>query len=199
MLINPVNLSTLSLKKVRKIVLQSVLQSVLLPCSAGLLVCSQMMTLTAQAQVDQTSNNDSAIGNNSNQNNVNQNANQNQNITNYPERVIRPLDGNFYTPVNTENDFGFNFSAGVNTLDSSNVTLYLGVIFQPGRTADHQARMNRLRKETEILEVQKQTLEARLLLLQKQVKDAGLQLEKLSAPAATPAPETNPLPKVQGP
>jgi hypothetical protein len=192
MLINSVNLSVLRLKKVRKVILQSALLS----CGAVVLICNERLTFAAQAQVDQTSNNDSAIGNNSNQNNVNQNANQN--ITTYPDRLIRPLDGNFYTPVNTENDFGFNFSAGVNTLDSSNVTLYLGVIFQPGRTADHQARMNRLRKETEILEVQKQTLEARLLLLQKQVKDAGLQLEKLSAPAAMPAPEADPLPKAQG-
>lgn len=177
MLIRKVNLPAFSHRTARKIGFQSAVL-----CGAGLLVCSEMLTFRAQAQVDQTSNNDSAIGNNSNQNNVNQNANQN--ITTYPDRLIRPLDGNFYTPVNTENDFGFNFSAGVNTLDASNVTLYLGVIFQPGRTADHNARLNRLRKETEILEVQKKTLEARLLLLQKQVKDAGLQLEKLSEPAA---------------
>jgi hypothetical protein len=193
MLINPISLSVLRLRKI-------VLQLVLLSCGTGLLICGEAIILSAQAQVDQNSNNDSAIGNNSNQNNVNQNANQNQNIINNPDRLIRPLDGNFYTPVNTENDFGFNFSAGVNTLDSSNVTLYLGVIFQPGRTADHNARMNRLRKETEILEVQKKTLEARLLMLQKQVKDAGLQLEKLSEPAASPAPSSgaDSVPKAQG-
>jgi hypothetical protein len=194
MLINSVNSSVLRLKKARKIVLQSVLLS----CGTGLLVCSEAITLSAQAQVDQTSNNDSVVGNNSNQNNVNQNANQNQNIINNPDRLIRPLDGNFYTPVNTENDFGFNFSAGVNTLDTSNVTLYLGVIFQPGRTADHNARMNRLLKETEILEVQKKTLEARLLMLQKQVKDAGLQLEKLSEPSAAPSSGADSVPKAQG-
>jgi hypothetical protein len=160
------------------------------------IIAGVFSSFSAQAQVTQTAPSDSVIGNNSDQNNVNQNANQNQNILNYPDRLIRPLDGNFYTPVNTENDFGFNFSAGVNTLDSSNVTLYVGVIFQPGRTADHNARMNRLRKETEILEVQKQTLEARLLLLQKQVKDAGLQLEKLQNPASEPV--ADPLPKAQG-
>jgi hypothetical protein len=191
MLINRVNPSVLSLANAKKIGMQSAV----LFCSAGLLVCSEGLTLDARAQVNST--NDSAIGNNSNQNNVNQNANQNQNIINNPDRIVYPLDGNFYTPVNTENDFGFNFSAGVNTLDASNVTLYLGVIFQPGRTADHNARMNRLRKETEILEVQKKTLEARLLLLQKQVKDAGLQLEKLNAPAP-PASEVDSVPKTQG-
>lgn len=194
MLTKSLSPSLLNLQKARK---QS-LQLTWVSCGMILMLLNEVFTFSAQAQVDQTSNNDSAIGNNSNQNNVNQNANQNQNITNYPERVIRPLDGNFYTPVNTENDFGFNFSAGVNTLDTSNVTLYLGVIFQPGRTADHTARMTRLRKETEILEVQKQTLEARLVLLQKQVKDAGLQLEKLSEPAAIPAPVADPLPKAQG-
>ncbi|WP_404790567.1 hypothetical protein [Altericista sp. CCNU0014] len=190
--IDRVNLPVFSLKKVRTIGLQSALLS----CGAGLLVCSQGLTFDARAQVNST--NDSAIGNNSNQNNVNQNANQNQNIVNNPDRIVYPLDGNFYTPVNTENDFGFNFSAGVNTLDSSNVTLYVGVIFQPGRTADHKARMNRLRKETEILEVQKKTLEARLLLLEKQVKDAGLQLEKSNDPVPDPAADPAPPPKAQG-
>jgi hypothetical protein len=195
MLINDVtvNPSAFSPQKRGKKALTSALST----CGLTLLILSELLSFSAQAQVDQTTINDSAIGNNSNQNNVNQNANQNQNLINYPDHVISPLNGNFYTPVNTENDFGFNFSAGINTLDSSNVTLYMGVIFQPGRTDSHNARMVRLRKETELLEVQKQTLEARLILLQKQVKDAGLQLNNSSAPP-TNEPETDPLPKAQG-
>lgn len=192
MLINGVNPSTLTFSQIGK----KSLKSAFAACGLTFLVLNQLLCVSAVAQVDQSATNDSSIGNNSNQNNVNQNANQNQNVINYPDHIISPLDSNFYTPVNTENDFGFNFSAGVNTLDSSNVTLYMGVIFQPGRTASHNARMIRLRKETEILEVQKQTLEARLLLLQKQVKEAGLQLN--SAPNPTSEPEADSLPKAQG-
>jgi hypothetical protein len=40
-------------------------------------------------------------------------------------------------------------------------------------------RMNRLRKETEVLEVQKKTMEANLSLLQKQIEEANLRLQKL--------------------
>ncbi|WP_315789686.1 hypothetical protein [Fischerella sp. JS2] len=103
--------------------------------------------------------------------------NNNSNTINYPN--IYPLN---YLPnayVNTENDFGFNLSAGVNTLDASNVTIYLGIIYQPGRTEDHKARMARIRKETELLEVHKKTMEANLTLLQKQIEEATIRLQRL--------------------
>ena len=81
--------------------------------------------------------------------------------------------------MNTENDFGFNLSAGINTLDASKVTVYLGIIFQPGRTEDHNLRMSRLRKETEVLETQKKIMEGNLTLLQKQIQEASIRLERL--------------------
>lgn len=67
----------------------------------------------------------------------------------------------------------------MNTLDASNVTIYLGIIYQPGRTQDHKARMTRLRKETELLEVHKKTMEANLTLLQKQIEEATIRLQRL--------------------
>ncbi len=57
--------------------------------------------------------------------------------------------------MNTENDFGFNISAGVNTVDANNVTVYIGFIFQPGRTNSHKIRMQKIIKETELLETKK--------------------------------------------
>jgi len=110
-----------------------------------------------------------------------------QNQFNVPN--IYPLDNNINTPVNTENDFGFNLSMGVNTLDANNVTVYLGFIFQPGRTYSHQVRMNRINKETELLGVQKQIAESQLQLLQKQISEAEMKLQKLQQPASeTPSP-----------
>lgn len=95
---------------------------------------------TVQAQTSTSNNSQPAsIGSNSFDNVIspinNQNNNQSQanpnNIINVPN--IYPLQTPLVAPVNTENDFGMNFSLGVNTLDSSNVTAYIGVIFQPGR------------------------------------------------------------------
>ena len=132
-----------------------------------------------------TSNQTSNVGNDASFNQILQsnpqlpvtNTNNNSNNFNYPN--IYPLN---YVPnahVNTENDFGFNLSAGVNTLDASNVTVYLGIIFQPGRTRHHKLRMSRLRKETEILETQKKIMEGNLTLLQKQIEEASIRLENL--------------------
>ncbi len=168
------------------------LSSLFLAGLPSLLVAELLAARPIAAQSEQTLNQDSAIGNNSSFNNVNQNALQNQNEVRFPDRVVYPLDYPIYTPVNTENDFGFNFSAGVNTLDSSNVTLFVGFIFQPGRTASHQARMERLRKETALLEVQKQTMEAQLSLLQKQVEEAELRLQRLRQPAEPLSPGQEP-------
>ncbi|MGB3653252.1 MAG: hypothetical protein WBA41_18805 [Rivularia sp. (in: cyanobacteria)] len=54
----------------------------------------------------------------------------------------------------------------MNTLDASNMTVYLGIIFQPGRTEDRILRMSGLRKETEIFETKKKIMEVNLTLLQ---------------------------------
>jgi len=130
-----------------------------------------------------TSNQNSTIGSNSTFNQVLQSNPQvpvsNVNNTNFHVPNIYPLQNLPNAYVNTENDFGMNLSVGVNTLDAANTTVYLGVIYQPGRSADHQARMARLRKETEVLEVQKKNMEANLSLLQKQIEEANLRLQKL--------------------
>ncbi|BAS56747.1 MULTISPECIES: hypothetical protein [Leptolyngbya] len=130
-----------------------------------------------------TSNQNSTVGANSNFNQVLQNNPQvpinSVNTTNIRVPNIYPLQNLPNAYVNTENDFGMNLSVGVNTLDASNVTVYLGLIYQPGRSADHQARMARLRKETEVLEVQKKNMESNLTLLQKQIEEANLRLQKL--------------------
>jgi hypothetical protein len=130
-----------------------------------------------------TSNQNSTVGANSNFNQVLQNNPQvpinSVNTTNIRVPNVYPLQNLPNAYVNTENDFGMNLSVGVNTLDASNVTVYLGLIYQPGRSADHQARMARLRKETEVLEVQKKNMESNLTLLQKQIEEANLRLQKL--------------------
>lgn len=130
-----------------------------------------------------TSNQNSTVGNNSSFNQVLQSNPQvpvsSVNTTTIQVPNIYPLQNLPNAFVNTENDFGMNLTVGTNTLDASNVTVYLGLIYQPGRSADHQARMSRLRKETEVLEVQKKSMEANLTLLQKQIEEANLRLQKL--------------------
>jgi hypothetical protein len=140
----------------------------------------------------QNANPNTTIGNNSEFNTVVQTPNQNnaQNQVNFSN--ILPLNNPIYTPVNTENDLGLNFSLAVNTLDSSNVTLFLGLIYQPGRTEDHKARMRRLRAETAVLESQKQISQAQLQLLQKQIAEAEYRLQNLKrSPTEAPSPGTN--------
>jgi hypothetical protein len=133
----------------------------------------------------QTTNNTqpTTVGANSNNNLIDnrpvQNANANtgnSNFINIPS--IYPLPNSINTPVNTENDFGFNASVGMNTLDSSNVTVYVGVIFQPGRTDDHNHRMARLRKETEVLETNKRLAQTQLALLEQQIEETKFRLQQ---------------------
>ncbi len=131
------------------------------------------------AIAQQTSTQDGFIGDNSNGNNLNQPNNQNLNNINIPN--IYPLNTTIHTPVNTENDLGLNLSVGVNTLDPRNVTLYLGVIYQPGRTEDHQARMARLRSETQLIESQKQVAQSQLDLLRKQLIETELRIQQLQS------------------
>lgn len=155
----------------------------ILPLIPFCLVVSFLEAWNHQPSYSQTatSNQTTNIGNDSTFNQILQSNPQipinNTNINNFPS--IFPLNNLPNAFVNTENDFGLNLSAGVNTLDAANVTIYLGIIYQPGRTQDHNLRMARLRKETELLEVQKKTMEANLTLLQKQIDEATIRLQRL--------------------
>jgi hypothetical protein len=125
-----------------------------------------------------------AVNNTNNQSNTNQNNNlsnggqSNTQSINYP---YIPLSPNIQNPVNTENDFGLNFGGALNTYDGRNTTLYLGITYQPGRTDDHNARMAKLKSETQLLESQKQTTQAQLELLKKQVAEQELRLQRMQS------------------
>lgn len=116
------------------------------------------------SSVEQTAKTDSQVEGDAN--NViqipNQNNVQNSNDNDIELSTITPL----VSPPNTENDLGFNLSVGVNR---SETTVYLGVIFQPGRTDAHQTRMQYLEQQIELLEVQTQLAEAKLMRLQSQL------------------------------
>jgi hypothetical protein len=141
----------------------------------------------------QTSNQTSNIGNNSAGNTVQQSNPQNNQTNNQQVNFpnIYPLNPVIQNPVNTENDLGVNFGAGVNTLDSRNITIYLGITYQPGRTDDHNARMARLRSETQLLEIEKQSAQTRLDLLKKQVAEQELRLQKLQKGENIPPSPSN--------
>jgi hypothetical protein len=152
------------------------------------LICAELATTISPVQAQTASSNQtSAIGSNSAFNQIVQsnpqvpvnNSTSNSTSVSIP---IQPLQiPNAY--VNSENDFGMNLSVGINTAEASNVTVSFGVIYQPGRSEDHRARMARLRKETEILEVNRKTSEANLALLQTQIQEATLRLQKLQSPS----------------
>jgi hypothetical protein len=160
----------------------------------ALLTAASLLFSGAAALAQSTTNNQpSTIGNNSNNNFIDnrpvQNANANTGNSNYINIPnIYPLPNAINTPVNTENDFGFNASVGMNTLDSSNVTLYVGVIFQPGRTDDHNQRMARLRKETEVLEANKRLAQGQLGLLEQQIAETKFRLQQAQQAAAAVKP-----------
>jgi hypothetical protein len=149
---------------------------------AGLL----LGTSVAQAQTA-NSNQNSSVGSNSNDNN-NAQTNQNNNLSNsgqtssqqinytYPNIPLSPVIQN---PVNTENDFGINLGGALNTYDGRNITLYLGVTYQPGRTDDHNARMAKLKSETQFLESQKYAAQTQLELLKQQVVEQQIRLERM--------------------
>lgn len=132
----------------------------------------------------QTSNQNSTIGDTSNGNTVQQSNPQNNQQITFPN--IYPLNPVIQNPVNTENDLGINLGAGVNTLDSRNVTVYLGITYQPGRTDDHNARMAKLKSETQLLESQKQITQTQLELLKQQVAEQELRLRRLQGGQETP-------------
>lgn len=144
------------------------------------LICAELTTTINPVQAQTASSNQtSAIGSNSAFNQIVQSNPQvpvnNSASVNLP---LQPLQvPNAY--VNSENDFGMNLSVGISTAETSNVTVSLGVIYQPGRSDDHRVRMTRLRKETEVLEANRKTSEANLALLQTQIQEATLRLQKL--------------------
>jgi hypothetical protein len=146
------------------------------------LICAELITVHPAHAQTATSTQTSTVGSNSAFNQIVQSnpqvpvSNSNAASINVPIQPLQTLPNAY---VNTENDFGMNLSLGVNTLDASNVTVYFGVIYQPGRSEDHRARMTRLRKETEVLEANKKTIEANLALLQTQIQEATLRLQKL--------------------
>jgi hypothetical protein len=140
----------------------------------------------SHAQLTSPSNQTSNVGDNSPGNTVVQTNPQNNNsqsngqansqqIT-YPSIPLSPVIQN---PVNTENDFGLNIGAALNTIDGRNNTVYLGVVYQPGRTDDHNARMAKLKSETQVLEVQKQITQTQLELLKKQVSEQEIRLRRM--------------------
>ncbi len=96
----------------------------------------------------------------------------------YPNIPINPI---FQSPVNTENDLGINLGGAINTLDGRNVTVFLGITYQPGRTDDHNARMAKLKSETQLLESQKNATQTQLQLLKQQVTEQEIRLKKIQS------------------
>lgn len=110
--------------------------------------------------VEGTSNNVIQIPNqNNNQNNA---QSSNNNEVDLDLSYIAPL----VAPPNSENDLGFNLSVGVN---SSETTVFLGLIYQPGRSNAHQTRIKYLNQQIELLEVQTKIAETKLQSLQEQL------------------------------
>ena len=133
-----------------------------------------------QAQTTSNSTQSAPIGNNSNGNTTvqtnPQNSQNNSQQVNYPSIPLSPVIQN---PVNTENDFGLNLGAALNTIDGRNTTIYLGITYQPGRTDDHNARMAKLKSETQVLESQKQITQTQLQLLKQQVAEQEMRLQRM--------------------
>jgi hypothetical protein len=107
-----------------------------------------------------------------------QNSQNNSQQINYPSIPLSPVIQN---PINTENDFGLNLGAALNTIDGRNTTIYLGITYQPGRTDDHNARMAKLKSETQLLETQKQATQTQLELLKKQVTEQEIRLKRMQS------------------
>ena len=101
----------------------------------------------------------------------NQNNAQNSNTNNPVFNNISPI----VTPANAEDDFSFNLAVGF----SNDVIVSMGLLFQPGRTRSHQARMRQIAQQTDLLNAQKEIAEAELRLLQIQIKEAKQRLQVL--------------------
>lgn len=139
---------------------------------------SAWLLLPASIAQAQTANVNSTVGNNSTGNNVIQTSPQTTQQVTFPNIPLSPVIQN---PINTENDFGLNLGGAVNTLDGRNMTLYLGITYQPGRTDDHNVRMAKLKSETQLLESQKQTTQAQLQLLRQQVAEQEIRLRRIQS------------------
>jgi hypothetical protein len=154
---------------------------------AGLLVGSSVsQAQTAGSSTQTFTVGEGAVNNTNNQSNTNQNNNlSNGGQSNIQQTTYNspytPLSPNIQNPVNTENDFGLNLGGALNTYDGRNMTLYLGITYQPGRTDDHNARMAKLKSETQLLESQKQTSQTQLELLKKQVIEQELRLKRMQS------------------
>ena len=98
----------------------------------------------------------------------NQNNAQSSNVNNPTFNYISPI----VTPANAENDFSFNLGVGIN----DDVTVSVGVLYQPGRSRAHDIRMLQIQEQTSLLETQKEIAEAELRLLQMQIEAAEAQL-----------------------
>ncbi|AFZ38280.1 hypothetical protein Sta7437_4847 (plasmid) [Stanieria cyanosphaera PCC 7437] len=123
--------------------------------------CYSLEPLLAQSTEQSTTNNSQVSGDSNNVIQIpNQNNAQNHNNNEIDLSYLVPL----VAPPNTENDFGFNLSVGV---DSSQTTVYMGIVFQPGRTETHQTRIKHLERQIKLLEIQAQIAEAKLKLLPK--------------------------------
>jgi hypothetical protein len=139
---------------------------------------SAWLLLTASIAQAQTANVNSTVGTNSNGNNIIQTSPQTSQQVNFPNIPLSPVIQN---PINTENDFGLNLGGALNTLDGRNMTLYLGITYQPGRTDDHNVRMAKLKSETQLLESQKQTTQTQLQLLKQQVAEQEIRLRRIQS------------------
>jgi hypothetical protein len=137
-----------------------------------------LLLLTASIAHAQTANLNSTVGSNSTGNNVIQTSPQNTQQVNFPNIPLSPVIQN---PINTENDFGLNLGGALNTLDGRNLTLYVGITYQPGRTDDHNVRMAKLKSETQLLESQKQVTQTQLQLLKQQVTEQEIRLRRIQS------------------
>ncbi len=150
---------------------------------------SVAQSISTQAPIADGSNGGQANGNAFNQGNAQTSQSNSTGQTNsqqiiYPNIPINPL---IQTPVNTENDLGINLGGAINTLDGRNVTVFLGITYQPGRTDDHNARMAKLKSETLFLESQRNATQIQLQLLKQQVTEQEIRLKRMqSSPQVMP-------------
>jgi hypothetical protein len=145
---------------------------------------SLAQTISNQSPVADGSNGGQANGNAFNQGNAQTSQSNSTGQTNsqqiiYPNIPINPI---FQSPVNTENDLGINLGGALNTLDGRNVTIFLGITYQPGRTDDHNARMAKLKSETQLLESQRTATQTQLQLLKQQVTEQEIRLKRMQSP-----------------
>ena len=145
------------------------------------------MCFPSFAQVNLSNTQPTTVGNTSSGNVIDNRPVQNANVINIPSTTISPLQNSLITPVNTENDFGLNASVGLNTLDSANLTLFLGITFQPGRTDDRNTRMSKIRKETEVFESSRKLAQSQLTLLEQQIAESKLRLQQLQSTPVKPS------------